>query len=278
MRVVQFIITKINNQNKLTIITINLDIHFFFRQPNMEQGGDCIVPVQIKERLTGRIRLAFYQDDPTNERHENDGICGCLLGWCDRLSVKLTLCWIREEGFDYGHVEMMFSNGVVVSATEKGGGVHVLSNKILSNEGYTRIISVKVSPGTEEVMLEEARKLKNASFNKLGKVWNNIKALETIITIDSGQESFYCSELITYLLKLGAKQEQSDMCKELDHRSTNPTQLYLNLTKNNYGKLDWNEKEALARGMDVRNAVGFLDRYMFRKNKNKSKHPLSKLV
>jgi len=239
--------------------------------------GDCIIPVKISSKLTGRVKLAFFQDDPENERHKYGGRCGCLWGWLDRLMTRLTLYWIAEDGYDYGHVEMMFSDGTVVSATEKGG-VHVLTNKLLSNDGYTRILSVKLSSGAEELMLEKAKEFKGAPFNKLGRLWNNVAFLTTLTVIDAEEKRFYCSELVTYLLQMGAGRDGSSMCGTLDHRTTNPTQLFLYLKNTGYGRIDFNEKEARARGMDVEKTSGFLSGYMFGKTSKKGKAPSMKLI
>lgn len=235
---------------------------FFF--PLFMSRGECIIPISINQKLTGRVKLAFFQDDPESERHQHSGRCGWLWGWLDRLMTRLTLYWIAQDGYDYGHVEMMFSDGTVVSATENGG-VHVLTNKLLSNDGYTKILSVKVTPEAEEFMLEKAEEVKGAPFNKLGRLWNNVGILKTITIIDAEEQRFYCSELVTYLLQIGAGYDGSSMCGTLDHRTTNPTQLFLYLSNTGYGKIDFNEKEARARGMNVAKTSGFLSGYMFGK-------------
>lgn len=244
----------------------------------MHARGDRITPVKLKRKLTGKIRLAFYQDDPQSDRHTHKGSCSGLISWFNRLMVSLTLCWITEEGVNYGHVEMMFSDGTVVSATERDG-VHVLKDKLLSNENYDIILSVKISPQAEALALKKAHTLKGAPFNKLGRVWNNVGALKSIMVVDQDEKGFYCSELVTFLLQVGAAHDGIDLCAALDHRATTPTQLFLYLNKSKYAKLDYNEKEARSLGLNVGQTNGYLSSFMLGgKTKNSSRQTLDKMV
>lgn len=225
-----------------------------------KRNNDVVIPVSLlneRKNLTGRVRLAFFIDDPEDERHKYTGCCGCFMTRWDAFLTAVTRWWVAEGGVEYTHVEMMFSDGTVVSAT-RSGGVHVLEHKLLSNRGYDKFVSVKVTPRAEKIMLDKAHSLKGKPFNNLGRIWNNVDVLAGLKTIDTEQEAFYCSELATFLLKIGAAVDNTQMCAPLDHRTTNPTQLYLHLTRNKYAVLDWNEKESLARGEDARQVSGFL--------------------
>lgn len=245
-----------------------------------KRGGDAVIPVSLlceQKKLTGRVRLAFFIDDPDDERHKYVGCCGCFWTRWDTMVTSMTRWWIAEDGVEYTHVEMMFSDGTVVSAT-RSGGVHVLEDKVLSNNGYDRFVSVKVTPRAERIMLDKALELKGKGFNNWGRIWNNVGALANIKTVDTNQESFYCSELATFLLKIGAEVDNSGMCQSLDYRATNPTQLYLHLTRGKFAKLDWNEKESLAVGENARKASGFLADFISGKSPRKKKKKNSKMI
>jgi len=223
---------------------------------------------RLPSDLTGRISICFYQDDPDNGRHEFSGTCGWMWGALDRWWTRLTLWWITERGVNYGHVEMMFSDGTVVSATRKGG-VHVETDKVLSNDGYQRFLQVRVSKAAEELMLEKAKSHKGKPFNSFGQTWNHIKPLRGVALIDKKEEAFYCSELVTYLLKIGGEHDKSGLCATLDHRTTNPTQLFLYLFDSNRGKLSYNKKETALSGKASTESTGMLTKYLMSSGRKK---------
>lgn len=189
-----------------------------------------------------RVALGFYHEDPDNirdelikDRHRN---CPSLwLAWT-RFKSQVTAWWIREEGRQFSHVELMFSDEKsVVSATEETG-VHYDVDRMLSNDRYTHFLHVYVSPVQEALMRKFAQEHCNKPFNSNGRFWNSVPLLRSFLIVDTEGRSFYCSELITQLLKI------ANLCAELDPRCTNPTQLYLYLLRTKQGKLGYNEKES----------------------------------
>ena len=81
--------------------------------------------------------VAFYTNDYDAERSRDrtkNRRCGALLQWWQKLKADVTAWWIRVGDVQFTHVELMFSDESVVSATELGGVCDDQDRK-LSNDG-----------------------------------------------------------------------------------------------------------------------------------------------
>jgi uncharacterized protein YycO len=206
----------------------------------MSSSGFTLVNPGVNTKAL--LTLAFYQEDPDNERLDRlkEHSFGCMMGplrtW-NRVKSQVTAWWVREEGCQFGHVELMFSDGSAASSTEKTG-VHYDTDRVLSNDGYTNFLTVTVTMSQQTRMQQFIAQRVGRPFNSAGRLWNNVGCLRDCFgMVDTEDRSYYCSELITTVLQLAG------LCKDLDPRCTNPTQLYLYLKKSGEGRLGYNAKE-----------------------------------
>jgi hypothetical protein len=184
--------------------------------------------------------VAFYTKDYDAEHsrdHTKNRRCGALMQWWQRLKADVTAWWIRVGDVQFTHVELMFSDDSVVSATELGG-VHYDQDRKLSNTGYTDFLAVEVTYTQQVLMKNFVAEKAGLPFNSAGRLWNSVGLLRGCCgVVDTEGRAYYCSELITTML------QQADLCQGLDPRCTNPTQLYLYLKHSGQGKPYYNAKE-----------------------------------
>ena len=197
--------------------------------------------------------LAFYTKDYDAECARGrlkSRRCAALAHWWDRIKQELTAYWVRIGEYAFTHVELMFSDESVVSATELGG-VHYDQDRKLSNDGYTDFLAVEVSYTSQVLMQNFVAQRVGVPFNSAGRAWNSVACLrECFGTVDTEDRSYYCSELITTLLKM------DNLCNPLDPRCTNPTQLYVYLQRSGEGRPYYNAKETRLSVPDLQRQPG----------------------
>lgn len=196
------------------------------------------VPQVIQQ--TANLIVGFYEEGYDDQRDFKEQEPGCWAGaviptWL-RWKSGVTAWWVRQNGLSFGHVELMFSDESVASSTEKTG-IHFDHDRLLSNSRYTHFLKVQVSTVDQAMMQQFVRERVGRPFNSSGRTWNNISFLRDCMgPVDTGDRSYYCSELVTTLLKMGGK------CGPLDPKCTDPTTLYTYLLRSGEGKLGYNEK------------------------------------
>lgn len=210
------------------------------------------------------LTVAFYQHDDgdvdTRRKDHPPGEDGWLTSAkraLERLQSRITGWWVRRGSYQFVHVELMFSNGTVVSSTE-ATGVHYDADRVLSHDNYTGFLSVRVSEAHQALMQEFVMKVVGRPFNRHGRTWNSIGPLRQCFgVIDTEGQSYYCSELITTLLKIAG------LCEPLDPRCTDPTQLFLYLLESGEGVPSYNKKEAELMGYNDQPVGQWVQRFLY---------------
>ena len=191
-------------------------------------------------QITEHLVLAFYEEDPDNERHDvkdHTRRCSALRAWYYRARSRATAWWVRIGEHQYGHVELIFPDDAVTSTTEETG-LHYDYHKLLSHTNYSTFITVEVPREAVYRMQEFAKERVGRPFNSSGRLWNNVWLLRTCFgVVDTEDRSYYCSEFITTLLQMGG------LCTNMDARCVNPTQLYCYLMNTGIGRPYYNDKE-----------------------------------
>lgn len=187
--------------------------------------------------LDAQIVLGFYRENPDDDRLEvKDRRCGGLWTWLARSKSRVIAWWIRVGAHQYSHVELMFPDDSVVSTTERTG-LHFNYDRVLTNSNYEKFLSIQVTTAGVIRMKEWLAGKEGLPFNWEGKIWNNVSALRTLAVVDTGEDSYFCSELIVTLLQIGGA------CVDIDARCTNPTQLYVWLLRSGEGRPHYNVKK-----------------------------------
>lgn len=210
----------------------------------MDLPGDGIGTSQSTNDsdFTGCIRLMFYEEllDNSNDTNrlltEDESGNVTLLSWICDLYIycmgELIAWWVQRKGYSYRHVALKFSNGVSVSVTHSHG-VCLLDGKLFSNKNYSLVLQVHVGCREERNAYEYALKMNNRGFNSFGKYWNSMKILRYCYVVNTDDESFYCSELITKILCVADDDRGEILTRGINASVTNPTELFLDLKAHN---------------------------------------------